>query len=208
MAIDLKADIERVLISRERIGARLDELAGQIAADLTSESRADGLTSAAASGEASGGASGGGEVTLVPILTGSIILVADLIRRLPLPIQIHLISVTSYPGKATTSQGPTIDATLTQLPDSLAGRHVLLIDDILDSGRTLHAVRSLIEQRNPKSVRTCVLLHKQVPMAVEYRADYVGFEIPDEFVVGYGLDYDDYYRNLPDICTLKREVVA
>lgn len=145
-----------------------------------------------------------GEIVLVPILTGSIIFVADLMRCLPNKIRIGVVTATSYPGKSTTSQGA---ALASELPDDLEGKHVLVVDDILDSGNTIRLVREEIARRNPLSVRVCVLLRKQRPVAMDTPCEYVGFDIPDEFVVGYGLDYDDYYRNLPDIGTLKREAM-
>jgi len=146
-------------------------------------------------------------ITLVPILTGSIIFLADLIRHLPLYMQIKVMSVSSYPGQATTSQGVRIRSELEDLPEDLSARHVLVIDDILDSGRTLRAVSDRLRARRPASVRTCVLLRKQRPEAFAFAVDYVCFDIPDEFVVGYGLDFNGYYRNLPEIVTLKPEVV-
>jgi hypoxanthine phosphoribosyltransferase len=148
------------------------------------------------------------EVTLVPILTGSIIFVADLIRCLPLRMKVRLMSIQSYPGKATTSRGAQVQDELTHLPASLAGAHVLLIDDILDSGRTLTLASELLRARQPRSLRTCVLLRKRRPTALAFPVDYVCFDVPDEFVVGYGLDYNGYYRNLPDIVTLRAEVLA
>ena len=185
----MQADIEQVLIDRHAIAARVRELAEQIASDLgPAMDQADQ------------------HITLVPILTGSIIFVSDLIRHMPMRMQIKVISVTSYPGKATASRGASLEASLTKLPASLEGRHVLVVDDILDSGHTLSHVRDIIEQRQPASYRSCVLLRKQRPQALNTANDYVAFDIPDAFVVGYGLDYDDYYRNLPDICTLRREV--
>jgi hypoxanthine phosphoribosyltransferase len=187
----MQGDIERVMIDRDAIGRRLDELAAQIAADLDDVAASDPC-----------------EITLVPILTGSIIFVSDLIRRLPLKMQIHLISVSSYPGTATTSQGARVEQALTRLPDSLAGRNVLLIDDILDSGHTLRLVTQELRQRGPASLHTCVLLRKGREAAMNTPVDYVAFDIPDEFIVGYGLDYDGYYRNLPDIVSLKRQVFA
>jgi hypoxanthine phosphoribosyltransferase len=193
----MQGDIERVLIDRQRIGQRIDELAEQITADLA--------TLDAVPTPAGGPAI---EVTLVPILTGSIIFVADLIRRLPQRMQIHVMSVSSYPGRSTTSQGVKIDPTLSAVPEDLTGLHVLVIDDILDSGRTLRRVREELARRGPASVRTCVLLRKQLDQPPEAEADYVGFDIPDAFVVGYGLDFDDYYRNLPDIVTLRPDVIA
>jgi len=185
----MQADLERILIERSRIAQRIDELAQQIAADYAPKPGEDHA-----------------HITLVPILTGSIIFVADLIRRLPLPMQVRVMSVSSYPGKATTSQGVTHEPSLSSLPESLVGRNVLIVDDILDSGNTLNFVTQLLQQRNPDSLRTCVLLRKQREQAMAFSVDYVAFDIPDEFVVGYGLDYDGYYRNLPDIGVLKPDV--
>ena len=184
----MRNDLQRILLDAPQIAERVRALANDISADLAAD------------------AGRGEELTLVPILTGSIIFLADLIRHLPQRMQIHLMSVTSYPGRATASQGAKIDATLTNVPDDLAGQHVLLIDDILDSGNTLRAVSDELRRRGPASLRTCVLLRKQRPEAMAFPVDYVAFDIPDEFVVGYGLDFDDYYRNLPDIGVLKPEV--
>jgi hypoxanthine phosphoribosyltransferase len=185
--------IDRVLLDRRRLADRVSELADQIATDF-----------AADVGDAGFGADDPQELTLVPLLTGSIIFLADLIRDLPLMMRLRLINVTAYPGKATTNQGVTIHDSP---HESLADRHVLIVDDILDSGRTITAVRELIESQSPASVRVCVLLRKDVPAARAVHADYVGFDIPDRFVVGYGLDYDGYYRNLPEVVTLTQEAM-
>lgn len=182
----MQQDIDRILIDRQSIAERVEKVAGQIIHDLPGKDL---------------------EITLVPILTGSIIFVADLIRHLPFYLQIKLISVSSYPGTATTSQGTSIRPELSTLPADLSGAHVLIIDDILDSGNTLRLVTDQIAARNPASVSSCVLLRKQRPEAMAFPVDYVCFDIPDEFVVGYGLDFNDRYRNLPDIVTLRREVV-
>lgn len=187
----MQNDIEKILIDRNAISDRLDELAEAIVDDL---SQLEGEPPT--------------EITLVPILTGSIIFVADLIRRLPIKMQIRLMSVTSYTGTATSTQGAKVEAALTKIPESLEGLHVLVIDDILDSGNTLREVTDILQARNPASYRTCVLLRKQRPEAMAFPIDFVAFDIPDEFVVGFGLDYDDYYRNLPDIVTLKPEVIS
>jgi hypoxanthine phosphoribosyltransferase len=184
----MHADIDRILISQAQLADRVGELARQITADHTSpEFPADG------------------EITIVPILTGSFIFCADLIRQIPLPIQIGLLTVSSYPGQSLRSQGSQV---LSKQLGNLKGRHVLLIDDILDSGGTLRVVVPLLSELGAVSVKTCVLLHKQRTEAADVRADYIGFDIPDEFVVGYGLDYNNYYRNLPDIVTLKAEAIA
>jgi hypoxanthine phosphoribosyltransferase len=178
----MQRDIDRVLISQQRIAARVGELARQITADHTP----------------------GGEVTIVPILTGAMIFCADLIRQIPIAMQVGLLTVSSYPGRSLRTQGSQVVGQ--QLGD-VRGRHLLLVDDILDSGGTVKLVSGLLAELDPASVRTCVLLRKDRPAARDVRADYVGFEIPDEFVVGYGLDYDNYYRNLPDIVTLKPEAI-
>jgi len=113
------------------------------------------------------------------------------------------MTVSSYPGSSLRTQGSTI---LAQQLGDVHGRHVLLVDDILDSGGTLRLVAPMIRELGAASVKTCVLLRKDRPEAMSTQADYVGFDIPDEFVVGYGLDYDNVYRNLPEICTLKPSV--
>lgn len=173
-------DIDRILIRRPRISRRVGQLAREVIADMKS--------------------SGTDELVIVPILTGAFIFCADLIRRIPLAMRIQLMSIRSYPGPTVQSQGAKILAD--QLGD-IRGRHVLLMDDILDSGGTLKLVIPLLKKRGARSVKVCVLLRKDRPSARSVHADYVGFDIPDEFVVGYGLDYNNYYRNLPDICTLK-----
>ncbi len=189
----MQADVDRVLISEEKIHARVRELAAAITRDHTTPNMP-----------------GDAEVVIVPILTGAMIFCGDLIRDIPIPMRIGLIAVSSYPGTATTSQGVNVkdyEGLAASLGD-LTGRHVVVVDDILDSGHTLATVVPLIRQRGAASVKTCVLLRKDRQSAHDFVADYIGFEIPDEFVVGYGLDFDDYYRNLPDIVTLKREVFA
>ena len=196
----MQHDIERVLIERGTIAERLDALADQIAADVHADRQAE-----SADGDGDGVAD---EITLLPILTGSVIFLADLMRRLPMLMQIHIVSVSSYPGAATTSLGPSIESDLTHIPEDLSRRHVLVIDDILDSGRTLQTVKALLAQRQPASLRTCVLLRKERAEALECPVDYVAFDIPDRFVVGYGLDFDGYYRNLPDIVTLKPAITG
>lgn len=182
----MQADIERVLIPRQTIAERVEQLARQITADHLAMNV-------------------GEEITIVPILTGAMIFCGDLIRQMPIAIKIGLITVSSYPGRSVASQGAQVIAR--QLGD-VKGRRVLLIDDILDSGNTLRLVAPLLREVGAAGVKTCVLLRKDRPAARETPVDYVGFEIPDAFVVGYGLDYNDYYRNLPDIVTLKQSVVA
>jgi hypoxanthine phosphoribosyltransferase len=174
-------DIERILIPRERIAQRVRELARQMIADM-----------------------GDTELTIVPILTGAMIFCGDLIREIPNAMQIGLMTVSSYPGRSVSTQGAQL---IQRQLGNVRGRHVLVIDDILDSGSTMRLVLPAIREMGPNVVRSCVLLRKDRPAAREVNVDYVGFEIPDEFVVGYGLDYNDYYRNLPDIVTLKRSIL-
>ena len=135
------------------------------------------------------------EVALVAVMTGSLIFVADLMRHLPMKIQIQLMTATSYIGESTKS---THDPMLGKLPE-VEGMHVLLVDDILDSGKTLTRIRSELEALQPKSIQSCVLLRKKLESAMSVPCEYVGFDIEDEFVVGYGLDYNGFYRNFPDI---------
>jgi len=182
----MEDDIDRVLVTRDQIARRIQELARQITADHTS---AEGET----------------EITLVPILTGAIVLAADLMRHMPVRMKIGLMTVSSYPGKSLRTQGSSVLGS--QLGD-IRGKHILLLDDILDSGGTVRMVVPMLQAMGPASVKVCVLLRKNRPIALETPVDYVGFEIPDEFVVGYGLDFGDYYRNLPDIVTLKKAIYA
>lgn len=181
-----------VLIDRERIHDRVRAIGRQLSSDLEAELAKDG----------SDPHDHPDQVVLVPILTGAVVFLADMMREMPLKMSMRLVTVSSYPGQTTKSK----DAALRgALPEDLGGRHVVIIDDILDSGRTLALVRDLILQQNPASLRIAVLLDKQVERHMEVTPNYVGFEIEDKFVVGYGLDYDGYYRNLPDIVELDVE---
>lgn len=140
-------------------------------------------------------------LVLVPILTGSLVFTADLIRHIPLQMSIRPVTISSYPGTATASQGANIQGAV---PTDLGGAHVLIVDDILDSGRTLGLLRRVIEAQRPASLRLAVLLRKRKSAGRDehVECEYVGFDIEDEFVIGYGLDYDGYFRNLPDIGVL------
>ncbi len=182
----MQLDIERVLISQSRIAARVRELAAQITTDHAAASQGAGLT-------------------IVPIMTGAFIFCADLIRQIPFAIKLGLMTVSSYPGRSVLSQGPQMLAS--QVGD-IAGRHVLVLDDVLDSGGTLRMVVPSLRNLGAASVKSCVLLRKDRPAAKGVEVDYVGFEIPDEFIVGYGLDFNDYYRNVPDIVTLRPHAIA
>jgi hypoxanthine phosphoribosyltransferase len=145
---------------------------------------------------------GDAEFTIVSLINGAVMFTADLMRQIDNPVRLDCIRVSSY-GAATKSIGaPQIIHSLTL---DIANRHVLLIDDILDTGKTLKLVSELIRDLKPASLRTCVLLDKKGRREVDFEADFVGFEIPDKFVVGYGLDFAERYRNLPDIGVLKPE---
>ena len=142
----------------------------------------------------------GKSLTVLGVLTGSIILLADLVRAVDRPLTMGLIRASSYRGKATRSDSLTISDDV--LPE-LEGRDVLLVDDILDTGRTLEALLARVRRENPASLRSAVLLWKQGRQEVEIEPDFFCFRVPDVFVVGYGLDYDGLYRNLPDIAVLE-----
>lgn len=184
----MTGDIDRILITQDQIRQRIIELARQITADHSPPAvpRDGGLT-------------------LVPILTGAMIFAADLIRQMPVRMKIGLLAISSYPGSSVQTQGSQM---LWQQIGDVRGRHVLLLDDILDSGGTLRLVRQRLMALAPASVKTCVLLRKPTDGARQTPVDYVGFDIPDEFVVGYGLDHNNDYRNLPDIVTLKRSIIG
>ena len=171
-------DIESILFQPATIQSRIDELAAQITKDYR-----------------------GKELTVVAVLTGALIFTADLLRRIPLPLKLDCVSVASYHGGTETSGEVRFDQV--SMPD-IEGRHVLIVDDILDSGLTLDAITNRFQQEcRPQSVRICVLLSKQKARRKQVTAQYVGFEIEDEFVVGYGLDYQERYRNLPFVGVLK-----
>jgi hypoxanthine phosphoribosyltransferase len=140
------------------------------------------------------------EITIVAVVNGAILFTADLIRQIENPIRLDCIRISSYRNETRSLGKPQV---LGHLSLDLANRHVLLIDDILDTGKTLSMLVAMIQKMHPASVRTCVLLDKRGRREVEFEADLVGFQIPDKFVVGYGLDFAERYRNLPCIGVLK-----
>jgi hypoxanthine phosphoribosyltransferase len=178
----MQQDLERVLFDEATILRRLDEIAAQISQDYLER-----------------------DLTVIAVLNGSLMFMADLLRRIPLPLKLDCLSVASYHGKAQTS-GEVVFKQIA-LPD-VVDRHILILDDILDSGHTLAAIREKLETAGPRSIRVCVLLSKKKQRARSVDADYIGFEIEDEFVVGYGLDYMESYRNLPCIGVLRKELIA
>lgn len=161
----------QVLITAEKIQQRIEELAAQINRDYGLE-----------------------PVTFLGILSGSFIFMADLLRKMTPPTKIGFLRASSYRGETTTPGQLVIQA---ELMPEIRDRHVMLLDDILDSGRTLSAVVDYLNSRQPRSLRVAVLLRKRGRQEVPFEPDYCGFEIPDRFVVGYGLDYNDDYRQLP-----------
>ena len=187
----MRGDLERVLFDEPAIHRRLDDIAAQISNDYRER-----------------------DLTVIAVLHGSLMFVADLLRRIPLPLKLECLSVASYHGKAQASGNVVFKLATASLsgggqitaPD-VAGRDVLILDDILDSGHTLAAIRETLETAKPKSIRVCVLLSKKKQRAREVDTDYVGFEIEDEFVVGYGLDFREHYRNLPYIGVLRKELL-
>lgn len=175
--IGLREDVERVLIDEKVIEKRLDSMAEEIDREFPP-----------------------GPIVAIVLLKGAFVFAADLLRRIPRPLEIECLNVASYHG-GTESSG-TVKFLDHALPD-VKGRHVLLLDDILDTGRTLKAVADRLREEGCIAVHTGVLLAKDKVRAEDVQADYVGFEIGDEFVVGYGLDYKGRYRNLPFVGVLK-----
>lgn len=145
------------------------------------------------------------QLTIVGVLTGSLVLVADLIRLLDLPMRVGVIEASSYRGATTTRGELAINA---ELLLDISGRDVLLVDDIFDTGHTLVKVMDKMRELGPSSLRSAVLLRKEGRQEVEAIPDFVAFTIPDEFVVGYGLDYEDLYRNLPYLAALEEADLA
>jgi hypoxanthine phosphoribosyltransferase len=166
---------------------------------LTKEQLHDGVATMAKSIEQ---AFEGRQLTIVGVLTGSVVLVADLIRHIDQPMRVGVIQASSYRG-ATTTRGDLIINS--ELMLDIKDRDVLLVDDIFDTGHTLEKVVAKLQDFKPASVRSAVLLRKLGRQETDYVPDFTAFEIPDEFVVGYGLDYEDMYRNLPYLAALERE---
>jgi hypoxanthine phosphoribosyltransferase len=140
----------------------------------------------------------------VSVLKGSLPFMADLMRAIEIPLQIDLMEVSSYGGATTETSG--LVRILKDLSSSIAGRDVLIVEDIIDTGLTLNYLLRYLRGKNPRSLRICALLDKPARRLVEISIDYLGFTIPDEFVVGYGLDFGEFYRNLPFIGVLRREL--
>src|SRR3954468_16572791 len=145
------------------------------------------------------------QLTIVGVLTGSVALMADLIRLIDLPMRVGVLQASSYRGATTTRGDLVINS---ELMLDISGRDVLLVDDIFDTGHTLARTLEKMREFEPTSIRSAVLLRKRGRQEVDYKPDFVAFDIPDEFVVGYGLDYEDMYRNLPHLAALEPEDIA
>lgn len=167
------AETIRVMISEEDVDKRIEEIGRQISEDYA-----------------------GKQVHIIGILKGSVFFMCELAKRITVPVSMDFMSVSSY-GDGTTSSG--VIKVVKDLDESLEGKNVIVIEDIIDSGRTLSYLLDMLEKRLPNSLRLCTLLDKPDRRVKKVKVDYVGFEIPDEFVVGYGLDYAQKYRNLPYI---------
>lgn len=179
---NMKEDVLRVLLSEDEIREKVRELGGKITADYKNSN-----------------------LMLVTVLKGAVVFLADLMRQIDVPAEIDFMVVSSY-GSGVKSSG--VVKIVKDLDVPLAGKDILIVEDILDSGLTLSYIKELLESRGPRSIRIATLLDKPSRRKVDLVADYIGFSVPDEFVIGYGLDYDEKYRNLPYIGILKPEVYS
>ncbi len=177
----LNNDIERVLISEKQLKEKVEQLGKKISSDYKDSNN----------------------FLMVGVLKGAVVFMSDLIRYVNLPLQIDFMAVSSY-GTSTESSG--VVRILKDLDESVEGKDVLIVEDIIDSGLTLSYMYNILKSRKPASIKICALLDKPSRRKVKLDVDYLGFEIPDYFVVGYGLDYAGKYRNLRDICVLKPEI--
>ena len=177
---NMKEDVLRVLLSEDEIREKVRELGGKITADYKNSN-----------------------LMLVTVLKGAVVFLADLMRQIDVPAEIDFMVVSSY-GSGVKSSG--VVKIVKDLDVPLAGKDILIVEDILDSGLTLSYIKELLESRGPRSIRIATLLDKPSRRKVDLQADYIGFSVPDEFVIGYGLDYDEKYRNLPYVGVLKPEV--
>ena len=181
--VDLSTDIGEVLLTEAQIAEKVAELGRRISADYA-----------------------GRRLTLVSVLKGSLPFMADLMRQISLPLRIDLMEVSSYGGATTESSG--LVRIMKDLSASISGEDVLLVEDIIDTGLTLNYLMRYLRGKNPQSLRICALLDKPARRLVDIDIDYRGFSIPDRFVIGYGLDYGEFYRNLPFIGVLRPEVYS
>ena len=177
----MKNDIRDILFSQEQLAQRVSEIGKQISADYKGEN-----------------------LLMVSVLKGSVVFMADLMRAIDIPCAIDFMCVSSY-GSGTKTSG-VVNIIKDLSVKDVDNYHLLIVEDILDSGKTLYYLKQVLQARMPKSIRLCTLLDKPERREADVKADYIGFSVPDEFVVGYGLDYDEKYRNLPYIGVLKPAV--
>ncbi len=180
--VDQHPDLDRVLFSEEDIRTRVAEMGAQITEDYAGKS-----------------------IVVISVLRGAAIFMADLVREIHLPVEMDYMAISSY-GNGMKSSG--VVRILKDLTSQIEGRHVLIAEDILDSGLTLRYLMKNLESREPASIQVATLLRKDTPNQANINCKYIGFECPDEFIVGYGLDYEERYRNLACIGVLKPEVTA
>jgi len=173
-------DIEKILINDTELKEKVIELGKKISDDYK------GLSP-----------------VFITVLRGSIIFLCDLIREVKIPISLDFLSVSSYSGQSHTG----VVRIIKDLDENIENKHVILIEDIIDTGLTLNYIIGMLRERKPASIKVCALLDKKVRRIIDIPIDYKGFEIPDEFVVGYGMDYNQQYRNLPFIGILKEEIL-
>ena len=176
----MKNDIERVLYTEQVIKKRVYELAKEIEADFKGE-----------------------DLLMVGVLRGAVMFYADLVREMDMPVHMNFMAVSSY-GASSESSG--VVRIQHDLEEDISGKNVIIVEDIVDSGLTLQYLTKTLKSRNPKTLKTCCLFDKKERRKVDFEADYVGFDVPDVFIVGYGLDYAENYRNLKFIGELKEEV--
>lgn len=176
----MQGDIKEILISEEALAAKVKEIGDQINRDYA-----------------------GKNLLMVSVLKGSVVFMADLMRAITLPVQVDFMNVSSY-GSGTKTTG--VVKIVKDLDIPIEGYDLLIVEDILDSGKTLSYLKEILEARGPKSIRLATLLDKPERRQVDIKADYIGFVIPDDFVVGYGLDYNERYRNLPYVGVLSPSV--
>ena len=181
--MSMQDDIEKVLVTEDQLQTRVAELGARISQDYE-----------------------GKNLLLVSILKGAVVFMADLMRAVTIPASIDFMVVSSYGSSNTVSTG--LVKIIKDLDADLRGRDVLIVEDIMDTGITLSHLVPMLKMRNPESVRICAILDKPSRRKVALQPDYTGFQVPDEFVVGYGLDYDEKYRNLPYVGVLKPEVYS
>jgi len=177
----LEKDLHKILVTEEEIKNKVKELGAAITRDYR-----------------------GKDLLVVGILKGSVVFMGDLIREIKLPVQIDFMEVSSYEGKATESSGAV--RILKDLKSNVEGKNILIVEDIIDTGLTLSYLMDILQARKPGSIKICTFLNKPSRRKVNLQADYNGYDIPDEFVVGYGLDYAESYRNLPYVAVLKPEM--